>query len=250
MNLFPDSMSKIFKSIPFESKYSLVSSLEESAEIPLLDFDQKDTDFNPTDTDSTQEIEETINPETAALLNEAQNHVEMMLNQAQVQVSHWQEEAREAGWQAGYEAGQHAIEEKLSESVATILQLAQSATEAYDQFLQESQGEVGQLAVAIAKKIIGKELTLNPKAITDIVAQALQAASIRGACGIRLNPKDYEIVEPFWNAIPSLQPSGKTWELVSDPNTQPGGCIIEANGGTIDAQIGTQLEQIEVALQS
>lgn len=250
MNLFPDSMSKIFKSIAFESEYSLVLSLEESVEAPLLDFNQEDTDFKLTNTDLTQDVEETVNPETAALLNEAQNHVEMMLNQAQVQVSHWQEEAREAGWLAGHEEGRLAIEENLNETIATIHHLTQSVVEAHDQFLRDSQEKLGQLAVAIAKKIIGKELSLNPKVVTDIVAQALQAASIRGACCIRLNPKDYEIVEPYWNAVPSLQPSGKTWELIPDPNVQFGGCIIEANGGTIDAQIGTQLEQIETALQS
>ncbi|NJN92620.1 MAG: hypothetical protein HC875_00330 [Anaerolineales bacterium] len=243
-------MSKVFKSIAFESEYSVVLSLEEATETSPLDFDQENVDLDLAGGDSIQDKEEITHPEAAALISEAQNHVEMMLNQAQVQVSCWQEEAREAGWQTGYEAGQQAIEEKMSESVTTILQLAQSATEAYDQFLQKSQGELGQLAVAIAKKIMGKELTLNPKAVTDIVAQALQAASIRGACCIRLNPKDYEIVEPYWNAIPSLQPSGKTWELVPDPNIQLGGCIIEANGGTIDAQIGTQLEQIEAALQA
>lgn len=243
-------MSKIFKSIAFESEYSLVLSLEESTEEPLVDFDQEDTDLAPTDTALTQEFEQTINPEPAALLQEAQSHIEMMLNQAQVQVSLWHEEAREAGWQAGYNEGRLAIEENLSETIATIRHLAQSATEAHNQFLRESQEELGQLAVAIAKKIIGKELSLNPKAVTDIVAQALKAANIRGGCCIRLNPKDYEIIEPYWNAIPSLQPTGKTWELVPDSNIQPGGCIIEANGGTIDAQISTQLEQIDAALQS
>jgi flagellar biosynthesis/type III secretory pathway protein FliH len=35
-----------------------------------------------------------------------------------------------------------------------------------------------------------------------------------------------------------------------DPRIRQGGCLIEVGGGTIDAQLETQLEQVAIALQS
>lgn len=189
-------------------------------------------------------------PAAAELLLETQQHVEMMLNQARMQMSAWQEEAHQAGREAAYAETRQALEAELAESLTAARHLAEAAAEAYEQFWRDNQAEVSRLAVAIAEKIIGKELTLNPKTITDIVANTLRAANIRGACLIRVNPKDYEIIEPYWNAIPSLQPPGHTWDLTPDPRVNQGGCLIEVGGGTIDAQLETQLEQVALALQS
>jgi flagellar biosynthesis/type III secretory pathway protein FliH len=99
-------------------------------------------------------------------------------------------------------------------------------------------------------KIIGKELTVNPKAVTDIVAQTIEAANVQGSGCIRVNPQDYEILGPLWDAIPSLQPSGRTWELVADKNITRGSCLIETNGGIIDARLETQLAQVSAAIET
>ena len=241
-------MSRILKSISFEPEYSLTLTTIECG-APLITNVKLDDSLIENPTSLLDQDEAVIpDPTSTNLLIEAQNHVEMMLSQAQIQMTTWQEEAHREGWEAGYTEAHQAIETELNQALISAQRLAEAAIIAYDQFLRDNQAELGRLAVAIAKKIIGKELVLNPKAITDIVATAIQVANIRGTCHIRINPKDYEIIEPYWNAVPSLQPPGRTWELVSDPRINQGGCLIETGGGTIDAQLETQLEQATLTL--
>ncbi len=186
---------------------------------------------------------------TSALVTEAQEHVEAMLNQARLKVVTWQEEARQEGWQTGYAEAHQAVEAELAEALATLHSLAQSAVEARDQFLRDSRAEIGRLAVAIAEQIIGKELKINPSVVTDIVARAIETAGVEGTCRIRVNPLDYDVLSPHWEAVASFQQLGSTWDLVADKRIGRGGCLIEAGGGTIDAQLETQLAQVELAFE-
>jgi flagellar biosynthesis/type III secretory pathway protein FliH len=183
-------------------------------------------------------------PNTEALLSEAQSHVEMMLNQAQIQVATLRKEAQEAGWEAGYSKAHWVVANEMEHAITTLHRIIQSAIEAKAQFLREAQTELSQLAIAIARKIINKELSINPNVITDIVAQTIEAAGIQGACRIRVNPKDYELLRPHWDAVALLQQPEQSWELVADERMEVGDCLIETGGGTIDARIETQLEQI------
>lgn len=185
-----------------------------------------------------------------SMLAKAQAHVEMMLNQAQMQVATIQEEARKTGWEAGYSEAKQTTEQELNQTVATIKQVVETALSERERFWRENQRAVGELVVAIAERIISQELNINPKIVTEIVGRAIKDANITGACRIRVNPTDYEILIPSWETIPSLQPSDKKWELVSDETVSRGGCIIEANGGTLDAQVETQLLQIKRAFNN
>lgn len=187
-----------------------------------------------------------------AFLNEAQAHVESMLTQARAQVSMWEEEAQRAGREKALAEARQAVEAEMSEALTTTQALIRAAQISQQQFFKDSQGEIGKLAVAIAEKIIGRELTLDPSVISDIVGRTIEAANVRGsACIIRVNPQDYELLNPLWNAIPSFQQPEQSWDLVADKQVSRGGCLIEvANGSTIDAQIETQLSQIATAFET
>lgn len=243
-------MSRIFKTVNFVSDHSVTLEATGLGISPLAKSGQAEAGEAVPPSPAGPDKPADLDPASAGLLQEAQKHVEMMLNQARTQVSTWQEEAQQAGWETGYAEARQLLEAELAETLASAQRLAEAAVAAYEQFWRDNQAQLGQLAVAIAEKIIGKELALNPKAITDIVASAIQVANIRGACRIRVNPKDYEVIEPFWNAVPSLQPAGQTWELTPDPHLKPGGCLFEVGGGTIDAQLDTQLKQAALALQN
>jgi flagellar assembly protein FliH len=241
-------MSRILKTIVFEANRSVTIEVERSKVASIVEAIPSPLPIN-IEPELPLANHENTEVEASTLLNDAQVHVELMLKQAQLQATTWEEEARQRGWQAGYNEARQSIETELAEVLTTARNLAEAAIKAHDQLLQDSQSELGRLAISIAEKIIGKELSLNPKAITDIIAQAIKTANIRGECRILVNPKDYEIIEPYWAAIPSLQPPGHAWELLPDSRVNRGGCLIEAGGGTIDAQLETQLEQVALALQ-
>ena len=239
-------MAKILKIVDFDA-HNIVS-----VKPTLMGHDLPET-VEPDDSEADiieNQPEEKDGAEASTLMAEAQAHVEAMLNQAEVKIENWKEAAQKEGWEAGYIQAQQAAEAELAETLATARNLAQSATEAKAQLLSNSRAEIERLAVAIARKIIGKELTVNPKAISDIVVQAIESADIHGACSIKVNPEDYEILEPMWDAIPSFQSPDNTWQLVPDKRVSRGGCLIEVNGGIVNAQIESQLAEVANAFEA
>lgn len=236
-------MAKVLKSVNFESDNSVAISATRFASDPPPPSPANHSD-------SAEPTASTNQAETQILLAEAQTHVEMMLSQARLQVDTLRQEAKQAGWDAGYAEARQAAEAELAELMTTARAVVQEAITVKHQFLRDSQPEFGRLAVAIAEKILGKELTLNSKAITDIVARAIEAANVQGACYIKVNPQDYEILGPLWDAIPSFQQPGDSWELVADRRISRGGCLIEVGGGTVDARWETQLAQISAAFEA
>jgi flagellar assembly protein FliH len=185
-----------------------------------------------------------------ARLAEAQAEAEGMVKYAQLQVDAIHEEARKAGWQAGYIAGQQQALAEAAALLAHIKTIANSAITAKEQFYTNSLTEINGLVVSIAEKIITKQLSLNPQIVSEIVGQAIKNANINGACRIRVNPADYEILSPSWHNIPSMQPSDQRWELIADKGIKRGGCVIDVQGGILDAQIETQLQQVQEAFET
>nr|MDQ3806425.1 FliH/SctL family protein [Acidobacteriota bacterium] len=64
---------------------------------------------------------------------------------------------------------------------------------------------------------------------------------------VRVNPADLPAVEAH---RARLDPAGRArfLDLVADPRVGPGGCVIESESGTVDAQLQTQLRVLERAL--
>lgn len=184
--------------------------------------------------------------DTEAMLAETQSQVETMLNEAKAQVSLWEEEARQSGYEAGYAEAKLAATAELQPVLASAQALVQEASQIKGQFLNESQNNIGTLATAIAQKIIEQELTLNPTAIATIVSQTIKAAHVQEACHIHLNPADQTVLASQWETHPPL--ADHNWQLVADDTIQRGGCLIKVGGGLVDAQIETKLDQITSAL--
>ncbi len=192
-----------------------------------------------------------LNPQqqAEAILATAHQQAEILLSQAQAQIEIWQKEAQQQGWQAGYTEAKQAAEAELADTLRHVHKLAQSAVEAHNQLLAKSQAKLGDLALAVARKIISQTLKATPEIVSDVVAEVIEAANIHGACYVRVNPEDYTILQPHWDAVAHLQQPNAPWRLIPDIRISRGGCMIDVEGGTIDAQVETKLAQIEMAFE-
>lgn len=190
---------------------------------------------------------EMVHAEIQAMRDKAAAEADTLLKQAQTQATQMEIEARQKGWDAGFTEGRQTAQAELSETIATWKSLADSAIAAQTALLKEVEREIGKLALAIAKKLLGHALTISPQTVSEAVAQIIEAASIQGACRIRVNPQDYEVLRPHWDAVAILQQPDAKWELIPDKQLNRGGFLIDVGGGTIDARLETQIDQIELA---
>ena len=125
--------------------------------------------------------------------------------------------------------------------------MAREAREQRDQALAGIERDVLRLAVKIAEKILGRELQHDKEAVVDIVATALRQARRNEMIVLRVNPTDLPVVEQHRQRF---EQAGRNQflDIVPDPAVTAGGCMIESESGSIDAQLETQLRVLERAL--
>jgi flagellar assembly protein FliH len=109
-------------------------------------------------------------------------------------------------------------------------------------YFQRVEGDVVQLALSIARKILHREVQMDPLLLTGIVRVALE--SLRDGTRVRLRAHPAEIA--LWrdyfsrSADPSASP-----ELLGDASLEPGSCVLETELGSTHISLETQLKEIE-----
>ena len=148
----------------------------------------------------------------------------------------------------GYKDGLQAAENKLAEkknelanNISYMHQLICSLNEPFNKLDQQVEQELVALAAAIAKKIIHREIKLDPGQIMAVVNEALEVlpAASRDV-KIALHPEDAKIVLE----MSSTPGETRQWAVVEDPSLMRGGCQVTTNTSQIDASVESRLAVI------
>lgn len=103
------------------------------------------------------------------------------------------------------------------------------------------------VALKAAKKIVGREIELSEDAIVDIVSNSLKSVSQHKKITIYVNKKDLESLEKGRPKLKAIFESLEALSVRERGDIIRGGCIIETEGGIINAQLENQWNAIEKA---
>jgi type III secretion protein L len=142
-------------------------------------------------------------------------------------------EAKEMGHEAG-----------LAEMSTEIAKAKMQAGE----ILKASEKDIVELALKIAEKIIGRDLEREPAVISDICATAIENVRNAKQLVLRVNPRDGATLRENRKAL--MEMVGRLVDIAfkDDGDVAPGGCIIQTEFGTIDAQLETQFLMLKNVL--
>ncbi len=157
--------------------------------------------------------------------------------------------AYQEGYQQGLEEGRAAGRQEVISHIQLVARIAEEARASRWQLLHSVEAEVVELAIEVARKIIGDELAANPRVVASIVATAVQKVARDQPVKVRLNPADVEVLGSYWAEAFGPADGDLSWVVVADRRVKPGGCIIDTRAGSIDAQIDTQLGFVKRAFQ-
>ena len=152
------------------------------------------------------------------------------------QVQEEMERSRKQGHELGYQEG-----------LQQGLEMLHRVKELRQKLFDDNEREMVKLVFEIAEKIIGREFRENDKAIMNVIRLAVSDA-VGDKIVVHLNPQDYEKVKKNEAELMSKIESGKTLVFREDDTVKIGGCVVETDIGTIDAQLDTQLNAIKKAL--
>lgn len=106
------------------------------------------------------------------------------------------------------------------------------------------------VALKAAKKIVGREIELNEDAVFDIIAASLKSVAQHKKITIYANKKDLAILEANRGRLKDLFESLESLSLRERADIDVGGCIIETEGGIINARLENQWRVLEKAFEN
>ena len=145
------------------------------------------------------------------------------------------------GENAGMEIAERKMEAVMKRYAEAILEIGKLRASLYGQI----EHEVVKLAVAVSKKIVHREIQVDPDIIQTLVRVALSHVSEKSAVTIRLNPVDYHYL--LERRAELSQSEGRDISLVADKSVERGGCLIQTDCGDIDSRIDEEFREVEHA---
>jgi flagellar assembly protein FliH len=152
---------------------------------------------------------------------------------------------REEGKLDAYEAEARSVREQTGPLANRLARIATAIENERSNNLAHLQRDLLQCAIAVAKKIVRREVSLDADVIKNNLAKAIELSAEKSEIRVRLNPSDVGIIEEYVPKMKSTFSRLKSIHLVPDMNVSQGGCIVQSRGGEVDARIETQFEEIE-----
>lgn len=152
------------------------------------------------------------------------------------------EEARAAGREEGLRQGREEAAGEIARLTAMLKEAAAGLSARRDEMAAESEGDLVRLAVSIAERIIKIEVRGRAWDIAEANLKRAMALAVRcREIVVRVHPGDLEALK---DRLPDLE--GVTFR--ADPAVSRGGCAIDTEKGGVDADLATQLGEIERGL--
>jgi flagellar assembly protein FliH len=145
------------------------------------------------------------------------------------------------GERAGLEAGGKRAEAMLRRVAQTIEELSGLR----QTLIHETEREMAQLALTLARRVVHREVTLDPELAAALAHVALERLGTTSPATIRLNPADYTIVAQDGD---TSRWGTAAVTVVPDPSVSRGGCLVETEFGSVDATIERQFDELSRAL--
>src|SRR5512133_3909694 len=184
-------------------------------------------------------------PTADELLAAARERAGAILSEAAAEAERMRVEAGEQLRRARHEAVEAGHAEGMARAAAALARVA----ELRDANAAELDAVAVELALDIAQRLVGRELSTTPGAVIGVAERALRVAAGRGDVVLRVAPPDLPAVREASGALArSIERGALT--LVEDSTLAVGEVIVESVGGRVDARVAAQLDAFRRALQA
>jgi len=149
--------------------------------------------------------------------------------------------AHKKGFDEGQAAGRRSLAAEVEAMQTKLARSIEELTGLRARLRRQAEQDVVGLAMAVARRILHRELTVAPEALVGLVKAALDQMEAREIHQVRVARSDAPAVGRFFEQVGAPQ----RVEVIGDPSLAPGSVRIESSRGTLDASVDTQLVEIE-----
>lgn len=154
------------------------------------------------------------------------------------------DEAREQGFREGEAAAKSRAEEQVRVAIERLAESVARVEEHRDRLRGQVEADAVRLAIAIARRVLRRELTVDPAAIQGLVSAALEKLQSQEKFTVRINP---DHVPAFEACVERMGLSARV-DMIADPGQELGAAVFEMPRGNLEASVDSQLREIERGL--
>jgi flagellar assembly protein FliH len=158
-------------------------------------------------------------------------------------------QAREEGRKEGLAAGREAAETEKANAVKRMLGAAEAMEGFRERMMADLEGELVELVLAAASKVVAAEVETNPQVALNLVKAGLKHVSQSRWARIRVNPDDLELIEEHRPKILEENLDLTKVDLTPDSSVARGGCLITTEAEEIDNSLETRLAGLNLTLE-
>lgn len=144
------------------------------------------------------------------------------------------------------------LNEQIKRWTEMLAALSGDVAQSQKEFFDTIEERTVSVAVAVAEKLIGRELHQHPRCVVDRVREAVSRLRSEPAVVVRANPKDSVFLRqlvhpesPAENRDEASPPAPCEIELVEDPSVEAGGFKLETRLALYDHTINSLLRKVE-----
>ena len=165
-----------------------------------------------------------------AAVAQAHGQAAQVLARAQQEAQTLRDQARAEGLEAG-----------RAQAAAVLAAAAQQRGEA----LCDAQGDVIELALQLAERLLAQQLDRDPAAIVPIAKPLLDRMRTANAATVTVHPEDLPALERW---LAGAQRQGPDLALVADASLRRGDCVVSSGRTRVDGRIEVKLDALRRAL--
>jgi flagellar assembly protein FliH len=152
-------------------------------------------------------------------------------------------EAREAGFREGEAAARSQAQAEIRPVAERLARTIEELAALRPRLREQAEEDLIRLAVAIARRVVRRELTIDPQAIAGLVKAALQQLASEEEVRVRVHPGEEAAVRACLAGAERA-----AVQVTADPGLERGSAVFETQRGNLDASAEAQLAEIERGL--
>ena len=153
-------------------------------------------------------------------------------------------EAHTAGLREGEAAGRQRAAAELQPAIDRLARSVAEIGGLRSRLRAEAEADLVQLSLAIARRVLRREIAIDPEALHGLILGALEKLGGQEIARVRVHPSHAALVtESLRHNCP-----GTKVDVIADPGREVGSVIFETPRGNLDASVESQLQEIERGL--
>ena len=185
----------------------------------------------------TEQVPSDNDDELHAQLDSLRSEIEEVKADASRRVA----EALAAGRREGDASARQSLEKIVEAEAGKLRQMLRDVMNAAPKLRRQAEEDLVRLAVAVARRILHREITVDADALIGLVRSAFDRLDAREIQTVRTDPGSVDLVKQVAEGLSTP----RELKIVGDGALKPGSLLIETTRGELDASVETQLQEIQ-----